>query len=180
MTKSISGLLGLTAALLAVAGAAAAQSTGTNPPVPDGLAKILGCQGISENATRLACYDREIVAMEDARRRGDLVAMDRREVRRAKRSLFGLALPDLGVFGDADGDSDDEKAIETTIRKVSSTPDGKWIFQLAEGGSWIQTDSKNLPADPRAGQTIRVRRAALGSYFANINKMVAIRVRRMN
>jgi hypothetical protein len=108
--------------------------------------------------------------------------MDRQQVRKTRRSLFGLALPDLGVFGDSDN-RDGDSAIETTIRSVRQGPDGKWLFDLAEGGRWVQLDSREFIVDPAAGQPIRIRRAAMGSYLANVNKQVnpniAIRVRRV-
>lgn len=116
--------------------------------------------------------------MSQAQQSGDLVAMDRQQVRKTRRSLFGLALPDLGVFGDSESE-DGNSTIETTIKSVRETPDSKWIFDLAEGGRWVQLDTRNFIVDPAPGQPIRIRRAAMGSYLANVNKQVAIRVRRV-
>lgn len=143
---------------------------------PAVVARVVACSSVAEPSERLACYDREVATMNQAQQSGDLIAMDRQQVRKTKRSLFGLALPDLGVFGD---DEDSNSTIETTIKGVGETPDGKWIFSLAEGGRWVQLDTRNFIVDPAPGQPIRIRRAAMGSYLANVNNQIAIRVRRI-
>lgn len=167
------------AAALACAGTAAAQDRRNAPTEPPAaLARVIQCRALAGAEERLACFDREVAAMESAQASGQLVAMDRQQVRRTRRSLFGLALPDLNIFGD---DSDDEASrIETTIRSARQGPDGKWVIQLEDGARWAQIDSRILPIYPRAGQPIRIRRAAMGSYLANVNNQIAIRVRRVN
>jgi hypothetical protein len=166
---------GLFVALAAVPAVSPAKDQ-PKPPTPAVVNRVVNCTTVTDPQARLACYDREVAAMNQAEKSGELVAMDRAQVRKTKRSLFGLALPDLGVFGDA---SEDESTIETTIRTVRMNPDGKYLFDLAEAGRWLQLDSRNFVIDPKAGQPIRIRRAAMGSYLANVNKQVAIRVRRV-
>lgn len=169
-------LIATAAVLLLAASPAVAQKKREMPPVPEQFNKVVACSSVADPQQRLACFDREVAAMNEAQKKGDFVAMDRQQVRKTKRSLFGLALPDLGVFGD---DSDDGSSIETTIRAVRQNPDGKYIFDLVEGGRWIQLDSRNFIVDPAPGQPIRIRRGAMASYLANVNKQIAIRVRRI-
>lgn len=166
---------GLFVALSAVPAVAFAKEP-PKPPTPAVVNRVVNCTTVTDPQERLACYDREVAAMNQAEKSGELVAMDRDQVRKTKRSLFGLSLPDLGVFGD---DAEDETTIETTIRTVRMNPDGKYLFDLAEAGRWLQLDSRNFVIDPKAGQPIRIRRAAMGSYLANVNKQIAIRVRRV-
>jgi len=169
----------IAAGLLCAAGAAPAQQSRNAPQeAPAALTRVLDCRGISATQERLACYDREVAAMASAQASGELVAVDRQQVRRTRRSLFGLALPDLGVFGDG-GDEEGQSRVESTLRSVRQGPDGKWTFELAEGARWMQIDSRALNITPRVGQAIRIRRAAMGSYLANVNNQVAIRVRRI-
>ena len=168
----------LLAATIAMATMASAKEAETPQPAPAALTRVIACGTVADPSERLACYDREVKTMNEAQQKGDLIAMDRQQVRKTRRSLFGLALPDLGVFGDSESD-DGNSAIETTIKSVSETPDRKWIFTLAEGSRWVQLDTRNFVVDPAPGQPIRIRRAAMGSYLANVNKQVAIRVRRI-
>jgi hypothetical protein len=170
------------AALLCAASPAAApaQGRGAQRPQPEVMSRVVQCRTIASAEERLACFDREVAAMDAAAASGHLVAMDRQQVRRTRRSLFGLALPDLDVFGD-DGEDDEEAArIEGTVRAATQNSSGKWVITIDDGARWLQIDSRNLNAPPRPGQPIRIRRGALGSYLANVNNQVAIRVRRIN
>lgn len=157
---------------------AAAQKKPVLPEMPAVLGRVVACSAIAEAEPRLACFDREVAAMNQAQRSGDLVAMDRQQVRKTRRSLFGLALPDLGIFGDGSADEGPPE-FSTTIKAARQDSHGAWIIDLAEGGRWVQIDTRPFVIDPAPGQPIRIRRAALGSYLANVNKQVAIRVRRI-
>lgn len=170
-------ILMVAATAVALGSGASAQSTTTASPTV--LTNVLGCRAITDPAARLACFDRSVSALGDAQSKGELVTLDRQEVRKTRRSLFGLTLPSLRILGDED-DSEEGKEIETRIVRAAPGPDGKWIFQLAEGGRWAQTDTRKFIVDPKAGQTIRIRRAALGSYTANINDQRGIKVKRLN
>lgn len=167
----------LTAALAAPA-AGAPKSDAVQPPPPE-FTRLIACQAIKDNMQRLACYDREVAGVGTANARGDLVVMNREQVRKTRRSLFGLTLPDLGVFGGGElpGDSD---VLETTIRGAKEGGDGKWWFNLAEGGTWVQLDNRDFIEDPKAGQPVKIKRGALGSYMMNVNKQTGIKVHRVN
>jgi len=165
------------AVLAAVAAPAAAQ-----PPEqerPAALTRLVECRAVQAEAERLACYDREVAAFEAAEQSRELVVMDRQQVRRTRRTLFGLVLPNLDLFGDDNEDEEEGVSeLETTLRSAAEDPNGKWILVLEDGARWRQIDSRTLSRDPRGGQTIRIRRAAMGSYLANIDGQIAIRVRR--
>lgn len=166
----------LGAASVAVAGSALAQPPGTKRP--PAFSSLVNCRAIAQPTERLACFDRAVAAMDAAEARQDLVIVDRQQINRTRRSLFGLSLPNLGIFGDASPEAAAEASIEGKIKRSWLTGD-KWNFELEDGARWVQIDSRNLSADPKAGQAIVIRRAALGSYLANVNKQTAIRVKRV-
>jgi hypothetical protein len=170
--------LGLACAVLSPA-AAAAQAPATARQSPVVVSEVLGCRALTDSSARLACYDRSVAALGAAQTTGELVTVDRQDLRKARRSLFGLTLPNLKILGD-DNDSDEGSQIETKIVRTGPGADGKWIFELAEGGRWVQIDSREFITDPAAGQPIRIRRGAIGSFMANVNNQRAIRVRRIN
>lgn len=167
------------ALLLMEGSAASAQASGDTRTSPIVVDQVLGCRSIADAGQRLSCFDRAVAALGEAQSKGDLVTLDRQEVRNTRRSLFGLTLPNLRIFGDEDN-SEEGSEIETRIVRAVAGPDGKWIFQLAEGGRWAQTDTRKFIVDPKAGQTIKIRRAALGSYTANVNNQRGIKVKRLN
>lgn len=164
--------------LFAAGPALAADKKAPVQQAPPAIGRVVACSSIANPEQRLACFDREVAAMNQAQRSGELVAMDRQQVRKTRRSLFGLALPDLGLFGD-DVDDDGPSEIVTTIKAARQDGRGTWTFDLAEGGRWVQIDSRPFVIDPAPGQSIRIKRAALGSYLANVNKQIAVRVKRV-
>jgi hypothetical protein len=178
MVVRLSLMAAITLTIASGAAAAAPKNSPTQPP-PPGFARLLACQSIRDNVQRLACYDREVTGVGTANARGDLVVMDREQVRKTRRSLFGLSLPDLGVFGGGELPGD-ATVLETRIKQTRQGPDGKWWFYLAEGGSWLQLDRREFIVDPAPGQPVRIKRGALGSYMMNVNKQLAISVHRLN
>ncbi len=168
------------ALLLCLPAAASAQRERDAQERPQAITRVVECRAIASAEERLACYDGAVAAMEQAQASGELVAMDRQQVRRTRRSLFGLTVPNLGIFGDDNDDEEQASRIESTVRAATQNAIGKWIIELEDGARWLQTDSRNLNFPPRRGQPIRIRRAAFGSYLANVNDQVAIRVRRIN
>ena len=147
---------------------------------PPAITRLVDCRAIAAAADRLACYDREVAAVDQAVNSENLVVMDRQQVRKTRASLFGLSLPNLSIFSDGEGDKEGIARIETTIRRASEDANGKWILELEDGARWAQIDSKTMAVDPRAKDKIVIRKAAMGSYLANIGRATAIRVRRIN
>lgn len=166
------------ATALAVAGGAAEAQETERPAV---LRQLFECRRIAGVAERAACYDGRVDALERAERARDLVVVDREQVRRTRRSLFGFNLPRLRLFG-RDDDSRDEpefRELNTAI-KSASRAGGGWSFTLEDDARWVQADNLELAREPRPGQRIRIRQGALGSFLANVDGQVAIRVRRVN
>lgn len=142
------------------------------PPV---FAAVVDCRALSADSERLACYDRSVAALASAREKEDIVVADRATIRETKRGLFGFALPKLKLFGTTEGE--DVKEIEGTLSAVRNTQDGMAIFALTDGARWKQTDGGSTFA--KAGQTIVIKRGALGSYLASIGKGSTFRVVRL-
>ncbi len=166
----------LVAAVATLAAPASAQDVKASRP--QALKRLTDCRSITDQTARLACYDREVAAVDAAEARKDLVVVDREQLRKTRRTLFGLTLPDLSIFGDDSPDEEGMSRIESRIRRLAQDPYGKWIFELEDGARWIQTDTRALSIRPQPGQPIVIRKAAMGSYLANVNKQNAIRMKR--
>ena len=174
-------MLPLTAAALLAAPLVALPATAAeiNPP-PAAFAKLLECRAISDAAQRLACFDTNVGAMETAVASKDLVIADRAQINTAKRSLFGLNLPSFAIFGGKDDEKVEISEIESIIVSTRLGPDRNWRFVLQDGSKWTQIDRRQMTPDPRKDMPIKIRRAAVGSYLANVGKQIAIRVVREN
>jgi hypothetical protein len=162
-------------ALIVAGTAQAAKPTQTGSPAQ--VQRLMQCRGIQSAEQRLACYDRETAAMDQAIASKDLVVIDKEKAREAKRSLFGFSVPSFGgLFGG--GDDNEVTQIESTVRSTGHNVDGGWVITLADGSVWSQTD--DWPGlDPRPGKKVIVKRAALGSYRLSIPGQNGIKVKRI-
>ena len=167
----------------AILGPAAALAADQEKPVERaGLyTKLIDCRSIADPGQRLACYDAQVATLEAAVAKSEVVVVDKVQIKKARRSLFGLTLPNLSIFGndDNDGDEDGKSRLETKIGSAAQRDDGKWLIILEDGAKWLQTDSLRVRT-PKPGQPVKIRKAAMGSYLANINGQIAIRVTRVN
>ena len=159
--------------------AAAAQKRSADGPPPAQISGLLECRNIADSAQRLACYDQAASVIGDAVSKKDLVVFDRESVRKTKRGLFGLSVPDLGIFGDED-DAVQVKQIEGEIVSSAINADGGYIFRLADGSRWSQTDGKPIALPPEAGDKVVVKKGTLGSYMLSVAKQPGVKVRRIN
>lgn len=162
--------------LVGLLAAPAAAQEMPKTATPKLFEEVVSCRTIQDSAQRLACYDRGVAALDTARKSNELYVADKAAMKEARKGLFGFSLPSLKIFGDEDlGDLDE---LETTIAGISSGQRG-YVFTLADGARWMQTDKKYMDK-PKVGAKIRIEKAALGSYMASINKKPGFRVERVN
>lgn len=160
--------------LPATSGHAQNSAPGRSPLIE----QIGRCRQVTSDAERLSCFDRAAGALDSAERQGEVVVVERGQIREARRQLFGFEIPALPpVFG---SDAAEEKidAVETTLLSAGQGSDAKWLFRLADGSEWRQIDSAPVRFQNREGVEIRVRRAALGSYLLTAGRSRAVRVKR--
>lgn len=165
------------AALLVFTSSAAwARDEKAPAPPPPVFQSVLDCEKITASADRLACFDKTVAALSAAHRGREVAVVDRGSIREARRGIFGLSLPRLKLFG-GDGGEEEVTAIDSTITGVRTANDGMPIFVLEDGARWKQTEGRNVYA--KSGQPIHIKRAAMGSFMANVNKQPGVRVVRL-
>src|SRR5690606_21645981 len=153
----------LALSLAALAGAAAAQTPSLDvegrSPMLEALAR---CRTIDGPAERLACYDEAAASLDAAERAGEVLVVDREQVRQSRRRLFGFAVPSIPLLerGEAPEEIDN---LTTTLAAARQRGDGKWVLDLADGSQWVQIDNAVLRISTRPGTPVQIRRAALGS-----------------
>lgn len=148
------------------------------PSRPELLTRLIDCRTITDGSQRLACYDAAASAFDSAEKQGDVVVIDREQVSVARRQLFGFQLPSMPDLLQRGARPDTLDAIETTLTRAGQYGDGKWTFNLADGSTWRQIDSEPVRFQNRSGQSVRVRRAAMGSFLLTVDGSRAVRVRR--
>lgn len=161
-------------ALTTGAPALAQQSEVLSSEVADGIA---ACRTIVDGSARLACFDTTTKRFVEARQAKQIVILDRADVRKAKRGLFGFSLPRIRLFGGTDEDEPEVREIESTVAGVRPVAGDRWVMSLADDTVWQTTDGVSLI--PRAGMPIKVEAGILGSYNARIGSYRSVKVKRV-
>jgi hypothetical protein len=168
-------------ALVIAAGAAAplaAQAPARAPDRAAALRSLTDCRAVAEAAARLACFDAAVARLDAAERAGEVVVLDRDQVRTAKREAFGFSIPSFDLF-DRDQRQREEEVdrVESPVASAVRDGVGKWVVNLQNGQTWRQTDSRALPR-VRRGDKVELRRGALGSFFMRVGGQPGVRAER--
>lgn len=165
--------------LIALAGAMPlAPALAQKGPTSRIVDELAACRAITGDVERLACFDKASETLVAARKKGDLLVLDREVVVQRKKARFGLALTDGNVFGGGVEDQATEvKEVESTIREVGDASYGRYNIGLANGMVWQTTEP--VPVPPKAGAPIKLEKALLGAFKATINKRHAVKVKRL-
>jgi hypothetical protein len=156
-----------------------AQTPAAQPTGSDLVNALAACRGIGDAARRLACYDDTASRLTQAVGRNDVVVLDREDIRRTRRSLFGFQLPRLPIFGGGAREvAEAPEEITATIASVRSLGFDKWQVALEDGAVWQTTEGNPYLQAPRAGNNVVIRRGPLGSYMMKIQGQRAVRAMR--
>jgi len=169
----------MTKLLLAAAIAlAAAPAFAAEPAEPAVIAALKACRAITTDAERLACYDEAAQSVTKAQETGEVIIIDKQTARAARRQAFGLELPTLSIL-DKGADKAETEKLQSMVKSARVDAEQRLVVTLEDGAVWRQIDDTMLGKPPKAGDTIEVRKAAMGSYMMKIGSQPAIRVRRM-
>lgn len=155
-------------------GAALAE---TASPLPAAVQRLLDCRAAPDTG-RLACYDGAVAELSRLIASGELVIVDHERVAKVKRQAFGFSLPSLSLFERGDKPQELEQ-VSGVVERATLGGDNKWTLALDDGSVWQQTDIGSLAKYPKKGSKVEIRRAAMGSFFMNVDGQRALRVRRV-
>jgi hypothetical protein len=119
------------------------------------------CAQVRDNADRLACYDQAFGKPANS------VA--------APAVKFGLPAKEVPQHS---GENAAQASVSAVISSLIRQHDGKFVVTLDNAQVWSQTEL-NSQADVEAGDTITVRRGALGSYLLVTKAGIGTRVKRV-
>lgn len=169
-------------ACVAVSAFPALAATPSGVPAAKTVTDLRACRQLADATARLACYDRAVDALSTATDRGDVVVVERTEVRKARKGLFGFTLPRIDFLsGKPDNAEDvaDEKELTTVITASRSIGNGKWRFTVESGALW-ETVEVNLGfSDPKPGRKVLIEKGSLGGYFVTVEKGRRVQAKRI-
>lgn len=155
-------------AMMGAAGTASAQAKdGASSRV---LQSLTQCRTITAAEERLSCFDKAVAALEQAVQTKEVRILDKQDVQRTRRSLFGFQLPRVGLFNEGDDDAKREEftEINTTVASARQVQNGRVEIRLTgeDDAVWQTTEAMTFP--PKPGDKIRIRKGAIGSYFISV------------
>jgi hypothetical protein len=165
---------------LAAIGLVASPASAQQAPPPSPLVNALAaCRAVTDEGARLACYDKASEALTGAAARGDIAVVDRDQVRKVRRSLFGFAVPKFPFFARKDEKDDEPQEISSTVQGFAFVGNGRFRVAIADSyGTWETTESAPL-RDPKNGEKVTIKSGLMGSYFMQIGKQRWVRARRV-
>lgn len=144
----------------------AAEEAPARPAVPE-IEALRTCRAIADVPARAACYDAATDALLSAARGRDIVVINKDEVRKTRRGLFGFALPRI-PFLDGSGrgkDADAVDKLQTRIASVARAGFGKFRFTVEDGARWETVEPSSRLAPLEVGQPITLEKGLFGAYF---------------
>lgn len=167
--------------IVAVAVAGGATAKDRAPARKSPLVNALSaCRQIADPAQRLACFDKASGDLIAATEKGDVNIVDQAELRQARRSLFGFALPKLPFFsGDKSADDVADKLV-SKVTAVKEMPYNRVVVRLADGSAlWETLESYGAFHTPKVGDSVEINRGPLGSYIIRFGRQRGVKGRRI-
>lgn len=173
----LSATTALIALLAAVAGPAFAKDAKASERAA-AFKAVTDCRSLSDPNARLACYDDAVAKLDQAESTGQVVVLDREAAKEVKRQAFGFTIPSISLFSKGEKEEEVDRLTDT-LKSARERADHRWVFTLASGAVWRQIDTSQFVNDPKEGDSVEIKRAALGSYMLKVNgKQPAVKVHR--
>jgi hypothetical protein len=165
-------------AALALAGPAAARDPKVSEQRAAAFKAVTDCRSISDPNARLACYDDAVARLDQAESSGQVVVLDREAAKQVKRQAFGFSIPSISLFSKGDKEEEVDRLTDT-LKSARERADHRWVFELQSGAVWRQIDTNQFVNDPKPGDSVEIKRAALGSFMLKVNgRQPAVKVHR--
>jgi hypothetical protein len=133
--------------------------------------ELRSCVPIQRNAERLACFDRAIAVLAAGTEGAALAAA-------TPEATFGLGASNRDGAAVLAQASADLQSVQSTVKGFGRAGDGSMIFHLDNGQSWRQLSGGDTLL--KAGDSVTINRAALGSFQMKVPSGRTAKVRRVD
>nr|WP_137676343.1 hypothetical protein [Parerythrobacter lutipelagi] len=173
------GFLAFGLSAVAMSSTTLAQESGAGETGDNYMENLQACQAVQADTERLRCYDNAVARVVTASEAGEVRLVDRGDVDKTRRRLFGFSLPDLGIFGS--GDEGELELLESKVTRVISINRNKITFEIEEGSVWYISDAPSrVIRRLEPGASVAFKKAALGSYFIRVEGMTGVKGKRVD
>lgn len=172
------GLRSVIGTALVASTVAQAQPASPAPPV-NFINDLRNCHAIANEEARLACYDTKVSTIIAASDAGDVTIVDRDDISRTRRQLFGFTVPNIGIFKDDNEDKEAAELLETIITSARRVSEKTWRFTTAEDAVWEINNAPARLASIKSGEPVSFKKASFGFYFIRINGQLGVKGKRV-
>lgn len=172
----------VTVAALATAPALAKDTPEEATKPPEVYNQLVKCKSVADNAARLSCYDTAVDNLAKATASGEAVVIDKVQVRKARRGLFGFSLPQLDFLAPRSksaADVKDEQSLTSKVVSARAFGYGMWRIKIDDGAVWETTEADNGFTDPSPGAAVLIEKGAFGSYFIKVGRGQRVKAKRV-
>lgn len=171
--------LALAASSAALAQASEADKSGdtiANTPL---IGKLETCTTLTDDAERLACFDREVAGLVSATNEGEVRVVETEDIKQARRRLFGFSLPKINLFGGGE-DEEEIELLQSTITKIRKVGAKEYHFWIEEGNAkWRMKGRTMRFRAPKVGDSVEFKPATMGTYWIRVNGRKGVRGNRI-
>lgn len=172
------GVAALVLMLATGLGMAAQPAFQSSADLIDGLRK---CRSVYGDSERAVCYDGAAAALIGAVEAGDVRLVDREQMRKTRRQLFGTSAGELDILKDGPKEAEENPdLLETTIVSAVKTGLVSWRFTTAEGAIWEINNPPRKIAPIAPGDKVVFKKASLGFFFIRINDQLGVKGKRVS
>ncbi|NJR78701.1 hypothetical protein [Sphingomonas corticis] len=157
-----------------VAPAAAQDREAAGERVIDAVAT---CRAEPDGARRLACYDRAADNLIVARQRNELTVLSPAEVKEGQRAVFGLPVSEQRLYGAKAAKIAPIETLDSTVTRLSRAGRDTFTVVLDDGSVWRTTERARY--EPEVGNSVHIKRGAMGSYLGSFNRARSVRIERV-
>jgi len=157
-------------AIAALASCLTAEASAATPaPVPDNLR---ACSKLPDAGERVRCYDTEIAKMNASAASGSAPVRVAPTAPAAAAAPAATTSPAAAKFGEETLPSttrpttrpEEETILLSSITAMRAVSNQKYAISLANGQIWRQEEASPVSMFFRVGDSVRIRKGALGSY----------------
>jgi hypothetical protein len=146
------------------------------------LKLMLECDAIKAEAMRLTCYDSAARRSRSSMGGGRLGMAPGTPAAQAltPEQKFGMTAKVRQERSDLPPSPEEVAEIDGRVASATDRGPGLWRVNFADGSRWQMTEAMTNMAPPRTGETVRIRKATMGSYLMYVGKQPSVRVVRVH
>lgn len=131
------------------------------------LKPLYECAKITDNNTRLECYDKNVKQISQSEEKKEIIALDAPKMKALKKDAFGFSIPSLPKLFSIKNELDNKIENQNLIVSSIGIHQGKTAIFTDNNQIWLVIDKDEILPPGNAPWEVNIESASLGSYLMN-------------